>query len=45
MALKAAMQGRTGELRDGWLQGVETVVQGQQRVFAKSHDDGLLLDA
>jgi hypothetical protein len=29
MTLKAAMQGGTGELWDGGLQGVETVVQGQ----------------
>ena len=44
-ALKAATQCRTRELRVGRLQWVEKVFQGQRLVFAKSHDDGLFLNA
>ena len=45
MTLKAAMQSGTGELRDGGLQGVKTVVQSEQSVLAKGHGNGLFFDA
>jgi hypothetical protein len=41
VALKATVQGRTRKVRNRGLPGVEAVVEGQQRVAAKS--DGLLL--
>lgn len=44
MALKAAMQGRPGQVRDGRLQRVKAVIERKQRVLAESHDDRLLLD-
>ena len=37
------MQGRARQVRDGGLQGVETVVQRQQGVAAEGDDDRLLL--
>ena len=45
MTLKTAVQDGAGELRDSGLQGVETVILGQQRVLAKSHANRLFLDA
>ena len=45
MTLKTAVQGGAGELRDSGLQGVETVVQGQERVLAEGHANSLFLDA
>jgi len=44
VTLQAPVQGRTGELRNRGLERIETVVERQQRVLAKSHDDGFLLD-
>src|SRR3712207_6828398 len=42
---ETAMEIGAREARDGWLEGVEAVVQGQQRVPAKGDDDGFLLGA
>ena len=42
VTLKAAMKGGSRQLRDRRLERIETVVQGQEGVFAKSHRDGLL---
>lgn len=42
MALETAMESRAGELRNGCLEGVEAVVQRQERVLAKGDDNGLL---
>jgi hypothetical protein len=42
VALEAAVKSGAGELRDGGLQGVETVVEREQGVFAKGHRDRLL---
>ena len=44
VALQATMQRRAAQVLDRCLQGVETVIQGQKRVFAKCDDDGLVLD-
>jgi hypothetical protein len=44
MTFEATMQRGAGQLRNCGLQGVETVVERQERVLAKRHDDGLLLD-
>ena len=44
MTFQTPMKGRTGELRDRSLECVKAVVQRQQRVLAKCHDDGFLLD-
>jgi len=38
------MKRRAGELRDRGLQGVQAVVEWQQRVLAKRDDDGFLLN-
>jgi hypothetical protein len=43
VAFQTTMKRRTGEMRNRSLKCVEAVVQRQQRVFAKSHDDGFLL--
>ena len=43
VALIAAMQGRTRQVRDGGLQGIEAIVERQKRVSAESHGDGLFL--
>jgi len=45
MALQAPMQRRTRQMRDAWLQGIETVIERQQRVAPKSDNHGVLLDA
>ncbi len=44
MALKTTMKRIAGELRDRGLQGVQAVVERQERVLAKRHYDGFLLD-
>jgi hypothetical protein len=44
MALEAAVQAGAGEVRKRGLEGVEAVVQRQQRVAAEGHKDGLVLD-
>ncbi len=41
--LQAAMQRRAGQLRDRGLQRVEAIVERQQRMPAKSNDNGFLL--
>jgi hypothetical protein len=38
MALQAAMQRRPGQVRDRRLQGIEAVIQRQQRVAPERHD-------
>ena len=43
LALKQAVQGGPGQVWDGGLQGVETVIEGQQRVSTKRDDEELLL--
>ena len=43
VALEAAMQGRPGQVRDGRLQGIEAVVERQQRMLAEGDDDRLFL--
>ena len=42
VTLQAPMQRRTGQMWDRWLQGIEAVIQRQQRVPAKSNDGRLL---
>src|SRR5690606_31885211 len=44
VALEAAVQRCWRQVRDRRLQGVEAVIQGQQRVPAKGDDDRLFLD-
>ncbi len=44
VTLKAPVKGRAGELTDRSLESVQAVVQRQQRVLTKRHDDGLLFD-
>ena len=44
MTLQAAMQRRARQMRDGRLQGVQAVVQRQQRVPPEGDDDRLLFD-
>ena len=41
VALKAAVRGRTRKAGNRGLQGVETIVEGQQGVAAKGNGDGL----
>jgi hypothetical protein len=43
MTLEASMQGRPGQVRDGRLQGIEAIVERQQRVLAEGDDNGLFL--
>src|SRR5258708_25237446 len=43
MAFQPTVMRRSGQARDRGLQGVEAVVQRQERVLAKRDDDGLLL--
>ena len=43
VALEAAMQGRAGQMRDRRLQGIEAIVERQQRMLAEGDDDRLLL--
>jgi hypothetical protein len=38
------MQAGAGEVRQGRLEGVEAVVERQQRMTAEGNDDGLILD-
>jgi hypothetical protein len=42
--LEAAVQRRARQMRNGRLQGIQAVVEWQQRVSTKSHDDGLVLE-
>ena len=44
VALQAAMQRRSGQVRNSGLQGVETVIQRQQRVLAEGNDNRFFLD-
>src|SRR6202011_4367866 len=44
VALQAAVQRRAGQVGDRRLQGVETIVERQQRMPAKGDDDRFLLD-
>ena len=44
VALQAPMQRRPRQVRDGRLQGVEAIVERQQRMATESHDDRLVLD-
>src|SRR4029453_6332777 len=44
VTLEASMQGRPGEVWDGRLQGIETIVQRQQRMLAEGNDDRLFLE-
>ena len=41
--LQAAMQGRARQMRDAWLQGIQAIIQRQQRVFAKGHNRSFFL--
>ncbi len=43
MTPQTAMQRRTGEVWEGRLEGVETVVEGQQGVAAEGYDEGFLV--
>ena len=43
MPIQATMQGRACQVWDGCLQSIETIIQRQQRMPAKCHDGGLLL--
>ncbi len=45
VALEAAVQGRAGEVRDGGLEGVEAVVEGQEGVASEGDARRLVLDA
>ena len=44
MPLKAAVQGRARQVRDGRLKRIEAVIKRQERVPAEGNHDGLLLD-
>ena len=44
MPLQTAVQGRARQMRDRRLQGIEAVVERQERVPAESDDHRLLLD-
>ena len=41
MSLQAAMQRRPAEVGNTGLQGIETIIQRQQSVAVKGHDNGL----
>nr|GFC23676.1 hypothetical protein [Tanacetum cinerariifolium] len=41
VALKTAVQGRARELRNSFLQGIQAVIERQQRVLAKGNGNGL----
>src|SRR4029077_16424218 len=43
VTLEASMQGRPGQVRNGRLQGIEAVVERQQRMLAEGDDDSLFL--
>jgi hypothetical protein len=43
VALEAAVQAGSDEVRKGGLEGAEAGIEGQQRVPAESHDDGPVL--
>ena len=42
MTLQATMQGRACQMGNRGLQGIQAIVQGQQRVFAEGHNHSLL---
>jgi len=42
MPLQAPVQRRSRQMRDGRLQGIETIVQRQEREPAECHDHGIL---
>jgi hypothetical protein len=42
MPLQAAMQRRSREMWNGSLEGIEAIIERQQRVLAKGDDPGLL---
>ena len=42
MTLKTSVQGRTRQVRDCRLQGIQAVVEGQRRVLAERHDDSFV---
>ena len=44
MTLKATMQGRARQMRDGGLQGIEAVIERQQSMPSEGNDDGLLFN-
>jgi len=44
VALKAAVESRASELRKSRLESIETIVKGQERVFAEGDDDGFFLE-
>lgn len=44
MSLQTAVQRRAGQMWDGLLQGVEAVVEWQQRVLAEGNDYRLVFD-
>ena len=44
MARQATVQGRAGQMRDGWLKRVEAIIERQQRVSAKRNDNGFFLN-
>jgi hypothetical protein len=43
MPLQTAVQGRAGQVRQGRLQRLETVIERQPCVAAESHDQGFFL--
>jgi hypothetical protein len=43
VTLQAAMQGRTGQVRDAGLQGIEAIIQRQQGMLAEGDNDRLFL--
>jgi hypothetical protein len=45
VTLQAAVQPRPRQVRDRRLQGIEAIVQRQERMLAEGDDDGLVLDA
>lgn len=42
MALQAAVERRPGQLRNGWLESVEAVIEWQKSALAKGDDNGFL---
>ena len=44
VALQTAMKGRTRQMRDGWLQSVEAVVERQQGMPSEGDHDRLLFN-
>lgn len=44
MALQATMECRASQMRQGGLQGIETIIERQQRMAPEGDDDRFLLD-